>query len=109
MSSLLPLRRHVPSVDEVHTEKVQQQRSDNKVRKGPLMRYSPKFCLVFRVRLHAERGREDELADRCAEAREEGVERLQRLLAPSSLYRPFDSPIEQSGSDVRTKFPTSTT
>lgn len=43
---------------------------------SPLMRYPLKFRFVVRVRLHAQADREDELPDRCAEAGEEGVERL---------------------------------
>ena len=47
-----------------------------KKRHSPLMTDGPKLGLVLRVRLDAQTGREDELADRGAEAGEEGVEGL---------------------------------
>ena len=43
---------------------------------SPLMTDGSKLGFVFRVRLDAQAGREDELADRGAEAGEEGVEGL---------------------------------
>jgi hypothetical protein len=64
------------SVDKVDTEEMQQQAPNHKIRKRPLMRNAPKLLLVLRIRLHAQRGREHELADGCAEAAEEGVEWL---------------------------------
>lgn len=42
----------------------------------PLHRYPLEFGLVLGVRLHAQTGREYELADRRRETGEEGVERL---------------------------------
>jgi hypothetical protein len=44
------------------------------------MRNVLKLGLVLRVGLNAQRGCEDELADGCAEARKEGVERLSQVL-----------------------------
>ena len=87
--ALPPSRQaHNLLVDEVHTEKVQQHGPNDKVCKRSLMRYRPELRLVFRVRLHAKRGCEDELANRCAKTREEGVEGLQQPLAPSNPNHP---------------------
>lgn len=61
-------------VDEIHAEEMQQQAPEHKVRKRPLMTDALELLLVLRVRLDAQTGREHELADRGAEAGEEGVE-----------------------------------
>jgi hypothetical protein len=55
---------------------VQQQRPEDEVGKGALVRDALELDLVLRVRLHAQAGREHKLADGGAEAREEGVEGL---------------------------------
>jgi hypothetical protein len=55
---------------------VQQQRPEDEVGKGALVRDALELDLVLRVRLHAQTGREHKLADGGAEAREEGVEGL---------------------------------
>lgn len=75
-----------PSVDEIHAEKVQHQTPKHKVRKRPLiaetalppllLRIARKLPPIRRVRLHAQTGRQDELAHRRGEARQEGVEGL---------------------------------
>ena len=93
-------------IDEIHTEEMQYQAPEHKIRKrprtssgqrsydaartkgdgragrertkknSPLMTDGPKFPFILRVRLDAQTGREDELAHRGAEAGEEGVEGL---------------------------------
>jgi hypothetical protein len=74
------------SVDKVDAEKVQQQRPEDKVGKGALVRDALELGLVLGVRLHAQAGREHELADGGAEAGQEGVERLRgSLLVYSSV------------------------
>jgi hypothetical protein len=69
-------RQPARSVDKVDAEKVQQQRPEDEVGKGALVRDALELDLVLRVRLHAQAGREHKLADGGAEAREEGVEGL---------------------------------
>jgi hypothetical protein len=64
------------SVDKVNAEEMQDQRAKYKIRKRAFMRNGLKFGLVLHIRLHAQRSREDKLADRSAEPGEEGVERL---------------------------------
>jgi hypothetical protein len=66
----------LPSIDKIDAKEMQQQRPKHKIRKRPLMRNALKLALVLRIRLNAQRGREYELADGCAEAGEEGVEWL---------------------------------
>lgn len=63
-----------PLIDKIHTEEVQYQAPEHKIRKRPLMTNARELGLVLRVRLDAQAGREHELADRGAEAGEEGIE-----------------------------------
>src|SRR4051812_48322302 len=63
---------------------MQQQRPENVVRERALVRDRAEFGLVVWVRLDAQGGGEHELADGGAEAGEEGVEGLERLLASAS-------------------------
>lgn len=63
---LYPSRQR--SIDEVDTEKVQQQAPKHEVRKRPLVRGALETSLVLGVGLHAERRREHELANAGAES-----------------------------------------
>lgn len=56
---------------------MQNQRSENKVCEGALVRNVLEVDLVLRVGLDAKGGCKDELANGCAEACEEGVEGLE--------------------------------
>ena len=64
------------SVDEVDTEKVQQQAPKHEIRKRALVRDGLEVGLVLGVGLDAEGGGEDKLADAGAEAGQESVEGL---------------------------------
>lgn len=55
---------------------MQQQTAAQKIRKSPLMRNILKLLFIRRIRLDAQTGGENELADCGAEAGEEGVEGL---------------------------------
>ena len=108
---------------------MQQHAAKDKVGKGALMRDAGEFGLVLRVGLDAERGGEDELADGCAEAGEEGVEGLGLRLAivqsrhfvyidenpPESHFMEYSRhwslrgdcrAVGNGGSRIRTKLPT---
>lgn len=66
------------SVDEVHTEEVQQQAPKHEVSKRALVRDALELGLVLRVGLDAEGGCEDELTDAGAESGQKSIERLIR-------------------------------
>ena len=55
---------------------MQQQTAKDEIGKCALVRNAFEIFVVLRVRLHAQACGEDELADGCAKAREEGVEGL---------------------------------
>lgn len=64
------------SVDEVDAEKVQDQAAEDIVGKSPLRTNGLELARVLRVSLYPQAGREDELADRGTEARQESIERI---------------------------------
>jgi hypothetical protein len=81
--SFHPGQAYVPltpprSVDEVHTEEVQQQAPKHKVSKCPLVRNALKLGLVLGVGLNTQGGCEDELTDTSTETGQESVEGLIR-------------------------------
>ena len=73
------------SVDEIHAEEVQYQAAQHVVRERPLLTYRREVPCVGGVGLDAQGRREDELADRRAEAGEEGIERLPASTRPLTL------------------------
>ena len=65
------------SIDKIHAKEMQDQTPQHEIRKGSLMAVT-EFLGVLRVRLDAEGGCQDELADCGGETGEEGVERLRK-------------------------------